>query len=284
MRVVIAGSSGLVGTALRRSYEADGHTVVRLSLRERWDPGVLDGADVVVNLAGAGIGDKRWTPSYRDLIMRSRIGTARALAVAAAGALTPPPVLVSASGIRYYGIDRGDEVLTESATPGPGGLLPTVAQQWEAATAPAGDAGIRVCHLRLGLVLSRHGGVLPPLLPLFRLGLGASFASGREFWSFVSLTDTVRAIRFLGTLPGARGPYNVTAPHPVRSRELTRALARALRRPAVLRIPGWALRIALGGMATEVFGGLRVVPARLAGAGFRYAHEDVDSALRDALA
>jgi uncharacterized protein (TIGR01777 family) len=140
-----------------------------------------------------------------------------------------------------------------------------------------------VCHLRFGLVLSRAGGLLRALLPMFRIGLGASFGSGREYWSYVSLTDTVRAVRYLAEQPDARGPYNITAPQPVPSRQLTTALAAALHRPAVLRIPLWTLRVGLGPIAAEVFGGLRVVPARLTEAGMRFHHQDIDAVLRDAL-
>lgn len=296
MRIVVAGSSGLISTALCRSYERDGHRVVRLVRREprtphevRWDPaaapdpGLLDGADLVVNLAGAGIGDRRWSRQYQDLILRSRVGPTRTLAVMAAGAARPPARLVSASGIRYYGIDRGDEILTEASAPGSAGLLTATARAWEAATRPASDAGIPVCHLRLGLVLSRHGGVLARLLPWFRAGLGASFASGREFWSYVSLTDTVRAVRFLAAHPDTGGPYNITAPKPVRNKEFARALGHAVGRPAVLRVPRLALRVALGKIISEVLGGLRVVPDRLTEAGFQFLHPDLESALRDAL-
>jgi len=296
MRVVIAGSSGLVGTALRRSYQRDGHQVVRLVHREpaepeevRWtataeaDPGLLDGADVVVNLAGAGIGDRRWSRRYQMLIMRSRVETTQALAALAAKAAKPPAKLLSASGIRYYGIDRGDEVLTEASEPGSTGLLTVTAQLWEAATRSAGRAGVAVCHLRLGLVLSRHGGVVPVLLPYFRAGLGASLGSGREFWSYVSLTDTVRAIRFLADRPDTRGPYNITAPDPVRSKQFADSLAHAVGRRALLRMPAPAIRVMKGRIAGEVLGSLRVIPARLAEAGFRFHHPDVGSALHDAL-
>jgi uncharacterized protein len=283
LRVVIAGSSGLIGTALRRSLEADGHTVVRLMRGAPWDPGLVEGADAVVNLAGAGLGDRRWSASYKEVMLRSRTGTAADLAAMAARAARPPGVLISASGMRYYGIDRGDEVLTEDSAPGPSGFLPMVAREWEAATRPAADAGVPVCHLRMGLVLSGEGGVLPKLVTPFRMGLGGRFGSGEEYWSYVSLTDTVRAIRFLIDRPGARGPYNITAPGPVRSREFTRALAAAVGRPAALRVPIWVLRAALGEVASEVFGGLRVLPGRLAESGFRFEHEDVGAVLRDAL-
>ncbi|MQA26326.1 MAG: DUF1731 domain-containing protein [Micromonosporaceae bacterium] len=316
MRIVIAGSSGLIGTALRRSCRQDGHTVIRLVRREpaapdeaRWDPAatdssLLDGADVVVNLAGAGLGDRRWTRARQELLLRSRTSTARSLASAAAEAARPPKLLLSASGIRWYGIDRGDEILTESSAATPAGFLDTVAHQWEAATAPASDAGIPVCQLRLGLVLSRHGGVLAPMLPLFRAGLGVRFMSGREHWSYVSLTDAVRAIRFLASRPASEGPcgpsetmrdstgrcrmvsegpYNITSPNPLPNRELIRALADAVGTRVVAPAPRWALRIGLGRIANEVFGGLRVIPGRLMDAGFRFAHPDPASALRDAL-
>ena len=296
MRVVISGSSGLIGTALRRSLEADGHVVIRLVRRQpsapgelAWDPAapprprLVDGADVVVNLAGAGLDERRWTARYQDIMLRSRTGAAAAVAAMAAAAATPPTVLISASGMRYYGVDRGDDVLTEASDPGSPGFLPMVAGEWEAATEPASSAGIRVCHLRLGLVLSRHGGVLPRLLPLFRMGLGAQFGTGREFWSYVSLPDAVRAVRFLAAYPGASGPYNITTPHPVRNKQFTAALAHAVGKPARLRMPVGAVRLAMGGAATEVLGSLRVVPARLTEAGFRLEHADVHSALRDAL-
>jgi uncharacterized protein (TIGR01777 family) len=295
VRIVLAGSGGLIGTELRRSYERAGHTVVRLVRREPQTPGevrwdltrpdahLVEGADAVVNLAGAGIGSRRWSREYEGVILRSRIETARALAVMAAEAARPPTVVLSASGIRYYGIDRGDEVLTEASRPGSGRVLPTVAQAWEAATQPASDAGIRVCHLRLGLVLSRRGGLFPLLLRMFRSGVGAYFASGQEFWSYVSLADTVQAIRFLAGHSVAAGPYNISAPNPVRNKELMQALARLTGARAVLPVPLAALRIVLGRIATEVFGGLRVMPARLAAAGFAFHHPDADSALRAAL-
>jgi uncharacterized protein (TIGR01777 family) len=295
MRIVMAGSSGLVGTALSRSYRDAGHTVVRLVRREpraagevRWDPvrpgpRLLDGADVVVNLAGAGIATRRWTRRYEDVLFRSRVETASALALLATEATRPPAAILSASGIRYYGIDRGDEPLTEASRPGYGGVLPTVAQAWEAAAQPARDAGIRVCHLRLGLVLSRHGGLLPPLLRLFRSGVGAYFGSGREFWSYISLTDTVRAIRFLTDDPAAAGPYNLSGPDPLRNRELLRVLARATGARVLVRLPLPVLRVALGRIATEVFGGLRVLPDRLETAGFVFDQPAADATIRAAL-
>lgn len=296
MRVVITGSSGLIGSALRRSLEEDNHVVIRLVRRQprergecAWDPAaaaqprLLDGADVVVNLAGATLRTRRWTPRYQDVLRRSRTVAARTVATMAAAAAGPPAVLISASGMRYYGVDRGDEILTEASGPGSSGFLPAVAREMEAATEPAVGAGIAVCHLRLGLVLSRRGGFLPALLPLFRAGLGGQFGTGQAFWSYISLADAVGAVRFLATHPGAAGPYNITSPHPVRSEQFTRALASAVNRRARLRVPLGAVSLAMGGAAAEVFGSLRVIPARLTDAGFRHQHPDLNSVLRDAL-
>lgn len=294
MRIVIAGSSGLIGTALRRSYVADGHTVIRLVRRaptaddeRRWDPaaapdpGLLAGADIVVNLAGAGLGERRWTRAYQDVLRRSRIDTAHTLAEMTTLADPRPRVLLSASGMRYYGVDRGDVELTESADSDPSGFLPAITREWEQATAPA---TIPVCHLRMGLVLARDGGVLPQLLSLFRKGLGGRLGSGREFWSYAGLADAVRAIRFLAETPGTRGPYNITTPNPVRSAEFTRTLAEVVGKPAVLRVPAWAMRLAMGKVAPEVLGSLRVLPARLTEAGFRFTHPELTQVLRDELA
>lgn len=294
MRVVVAGSSGLIGTALVRSWERGGHTVIRLVRRaagtpaERsWDPAattpdLLAGADVVVNLAGAPIG-RRWTARYRRLILDSRVGPAHALATMCARADHPPRVYLCASGIRFYGIDRGDEVLTE-ATPGyADGFLPRVAHLWEAATEPAQDAGVRVCRLRFGLVLSRSGGMLARMLPYFRTGLGARIGTGRQFWSYVSLVDAVRAVRHLAEHPGAAGPFNITAPDPVRSGQFTRELAGLLGRPAALRMPVPALRLVMGGVSEEAVGSLRVHPDRLLATGFGHAHPELGGALRSAL-
>ena len=295
MRIVIAGSSGLIGSALRTAYHQDGHDVVRLVRRPtqnpdevQWDPGnpdprLIDGADAVINLAGAPLGDHRWNARHRDLIAASRIFTASALATMAARTATPPPVLVSMSGIRYYGVDRGDEELTETSTAGTDGFLPQVTAQWEAATASASEAGVRVCHLRTALVLSASGGLVPRLLTPFRFGAGATLGSGHAYWSFLTLHDTVAAIRFLAESAQTEGPYNLSAPVPVRANEFTKALASAVGRRAWLRLPVWTLRIGVGQMGPEVLGSLRVVPDRLLAAGFRFRDGDIESALRRAL-
>ncbi|MBS2547987.1 TIGR01777 family oxidoreductase [Catenulispora sp. NL8] len=295
MRVVVAGSSGLIGGALCTAYRAAGHEVVRLVRRPaqgpdeaQWDPGrpdphLVDRADVVINLAGAPLGDRRWDARYRELIASSRIGTASALAAMTARAAAPPPVLVSMSGIRYYGVERADEELTEASAAGTDGFLPLVTARWEAATRPATEAGVRVCHLRTALVLSAAGGLLPRLLTPFRFGLGTTLGSGRAYWSFLSLHDAVEAVRFLAERPEAEGPYNLSAPAPLRATDFTRALASAVGKTARLRLPVWALRIGVGQMGPEVLGSLRVLPERLSAAGFRFRDADIESALRAAL-
>jgi uncharacterized protein len=301
VRVVIAGSSGLIGGGLRAAYRRDGHEVVRLVRRPsqgpdeaRWDPArpdprLVEGADAVINLAGAPLGDRRWTAAYRELIESSRVGTAGALAgmVAQAAAGTSGasagPVLVSMSGIRYYGVDRGDEELTEASTAGSDGFLPLVTARWEASTRAAEEAGVRVVHLRTALVLSASGGLVPRLLTPFRFGLGTTLGSGRAYWSFLTLHDAVAAIRFLAERPEASGAYNLSAPAPVRAADFTRALAAAVGRPAWLRLPVWALRVGVGQMGPEVLGSLRVLPERLTAAGFRFRDGDVEAAVRMAL-
>lgn len=286
----------MIGTALCESLAAGGHDVVRIVRRSTarpdevaWDPekGILDpsglqGIDAVVNLAGANVGEKRWTPAYKRVIKSSRINSTQTLAKAIAQVDPPPRVLVSASGISYYGVERGDLILDETASPGPG-FLSEVVQVWEQATHPAQAAGIRVCHARTGLVMTRRGGAFARMLPFFRLGAGGRLGSGRQYWSFVSLRDVVRAIQFLLEAEGASGSYNVTAPQPVTNAEFTRVLSRVLRRPAVIPVPAWALRIVVGEFAQDVLGSLRVVPTRLLEAGFTHVHPDAESTIRAAL-
>ncbi|RFU42110.1 TIGR01777 family protein [Actinomadura logoneensis] len=286
MKVAVTGASGFVGSALVRSLADDGHEVVRLVRREpsgpderRWEPsgGPLDlgGVDAVVHLAGAGIGDRPWTPRYRRTILLSRVqGTATiARAVAEAGV----PVLVSGSAIGFYG-DTGDREVDEDAPSG-AGFLAEVVRAWEAAASPASDAGARVAIARTGHVLGAGGGLLGKLLPLYRLGLGGRLGSGRQYWSWISLDDEVAALRLLidGDLSG---PVNLTAPNPVTNAEFTRLLGQALHRPTPLPVPAFALRAALPGFAREaILPGQRVVPRRLAGAGFRYGDPELGAAM-----
>ncbi|MEU6037254.1 TIGR01777 family oxidoreductase [Actinomadura sp. NPDC047616] len=290
MKVAVTGASGMIGTALVRSLEADRHQVLRLVRREpagprevRWEPGgtadieALAGVDAVVHLAGAGIGDRRWSAAYKREIRESRVHGTRT--VAEAVARLRPRVLVCGTAIGFYG-DTGDREVDETAPVG-GGFLAGVVRDWEAAAAPAREAGVRVAFARTGVVLGR-GGLVGRMLPLFRLGLGGRLGDGRQWMSWISLDDEVAGLRFL--LDGdLEGPVNLTGPRPVTNAEFTRALARAVGRPAVLAVPKTALRLALGEFADE--GALvsqRVLPRRLEEAGFVFEHADVTAALATA--
>ncbi|WP_432486161.1 TIGR01777 family oxidoreductase [Kineococcus esterisolvens] len=285
MRVVVSGASGLIGRHLVRHLRDEGHEVVTLVRREprspgevRWDPaageldptalGTVDGA---VNLSGAGVGDHRWTPAHKDLVMSSRVDSTRTLVRALLALDAPPAVLVNASAIGAYG-DAGEAVLTEASPRGTGFLADVVAR-WEEATAPAAEAGVRVALARTGLLADPGGGAFGQLLTLFRLGLGGRLGDGRHWWSLISTPDEVAALTFLLQRPVA-GPVNLACPQPARNAEVTRALGRAVHRPAVLTVPPLALRVALGEFAGEVTASQRVVPAALLRAGFRFQHPD----------
>ena len=242
------------------------------------DPEVVDGVDAVVHLAGAGIGDHRWTDDYKRQIRGSRLSGTTAVATAVASAAHPPHVLLSASAVGYYG-DTGEQVADETSASGEG-FLASVVRDWEAATRPAADAGVRVVTPRTGVVLSTDGGLLGQVLPLFRLGLGGRLGSGRQWMSWISIADHVAAVRYLLAADDIAGAVNLTAPEPVRNREFTKALARAVHRPAIAIVPSPALKLALGGFAEE--GALvsqRVLPARLENAGFTFTFADIDAAL-----
>jgi uncharacterized protein (TIGR01777 family) len=294
VKVVLAGASGLIGTALRKSLRADGHEVLALVRREpsgpdeaRWrpdagelDPAVLTGADAVVCVSGAGIGDHRWTDSYKDTLLHSRIDPVGTLA-RAVGQASGPRTFLSASAVGYYG-DTGDREVDERTGPG-NGFLAQLCLRWEAATYPAEQAGVRVAHLRSGLVLAQRGGLLARLRPIVLAGAGGRLGSGRQFMPWISLTDEVRAIRFV--LAGElSGPVNLTGPTPVRNAEFIHTLATLLHRPAIVPAPAFALRLALGEMASDILGGQRAMPAKLSAAEFRHEHSDVTSALTWALA
>lgn len=292
MRIVISGSTGLIGTALVTRLRGDGHDVVRLVRGEAkagdlsWDPAAgrladdaLDGADAVINLSGAGIGDKRWTDAYKAELRDSRLRTTELLASRIATAERRPPVFLSGSAIGFYG-PRGDEVLDESSSPGDT-FLSEICVAWEAATAAAEEAGTRVAHLRTGIVLAAHGGALKKQLPLFKFGLGGKFGSGRQWQSWISLEDEVGAIVHLLTAEVA-GPVNLTAPTPVTASEFTATLARVLKRPAFLPIPSFGPKLLLGSELVEalLLTGQRVVPAALERSGYRFAHPALEGALR----
>ncbi|UUS30703.1 MULTISPECIES: TIGR01777 family oxidoreductase [Streptomyces] len=293
-RVAVTGAGGLIGSALVRSLRADGHEVVRLvrgpargADEVAWDPrrryvdvSGLAGCDAVVHLAGAGVGERRWTEAYKREIRDSRVLGTAAVAEAVASLDEPPKVLVCGSALGYYG-DTGARAVDESAPAGDG-FLPSVCVEWEAAAAPAEEAGIRVAYARTGLVVAREGGAWGRLFPLFRAGLGGRLGHGRQYWSFIALHDEVAALRHLVDTPGLAGPVNLTAPEPVTNREVTEAMSRVLRRPAFLHVPAPALRIALGDFAADVLGSQRVLPGRLLGTGFRFAFPTVDAAIRAA--
>lgn len=291
MRIAVTGASGLIGSHLVPRLRHHGHDVRALVRREprrpgeiRWDPaaGQLDPADLVgieaaVHLAGAGIGDRRWSGEYKQLVLSSRVEGTTLLADRLARLDPIPRVLLSGSAIGFYG-DAGDRECDES-TPAGTGFLADVVQAWEAATAAAEQAGIRTVHLRTGLVLSKAGGMLAQQLRVFRLGLGGPLGSGRQWWSWVSLADELGAIEHLLTTD-VSGPVNITGPAPARQRDFATALGRALHRPAVLPTPAFALRAALGEFAGEgVLSGQRVLPRALTDGGYDFAHRTLDAAL-----
>ncbi len=294
MRVVVAGSSGLIGTALVAHLRGAGHEVLRLVRRspaapdERgWDPpsgtiedGALDGADAVVSLGGVGIADRPWSGARKQAIRDSRTVPTDVLATAVAQ--RGVPVMVSASGIDYYG-DTGDREIDESAPSG-SGFLADVCRDWEAATEPARDAGARVVITRSALVLSPSGGVLSRIRPLFKGFLGGRIGDGRQYWPWVSLDDEVGAIAFAVENDGLSGPANVTGPVPVTNAEFTAELGAALGRPTPLPVPAFAVTAVLGEMGREMLlTGQRAVPRALLDAGFQFRHHTVGDALSAAV-
>ena len=296
MKVVVTGSSGLIGSALVEALQARGDAVTKLVRRApqtgeaRWDPdtnqietAALEGQDAVVHLAGVGIGDHRWTEEHKRAVLESRVKSTTLLATTIAGLTDKPKVLVSGSAIGYYGL-RGDEVLTEDSEPGTG-FLTDVCLPWEAATKPAEDAGVRVVHTRTGIVLSPDGGALKQMLLPFKLGLGGRIGSGQQWWSWVSIDDEIGAILYALDNDTVSGAANLTAPNPVTNEQFTRTLNRVLRRPTLLPTPTLALRAMFGSEAVdEMFlGGQRVVPARLEASGYAFRHPDLEGALRHLL-
>jgi uncharacterized protein (TIGR01777 family) len=285
-RIAITGASGLIGSALVGHLKSEGHTVQRLVRRAtvapdeiQWDPktGYVDiealrGVDAVIHLAGVGVGDKRWTKRYKSEILNSRLlGTT---AIANAVAQVKPQVFISASAIGWYG-DSGNRAVVESDSVG-NDFLAAVCREWEGAADLAGD--VRTVKLRTGLVLDPTGGALGRMLPLFRFGLGGKLGSGKQWWSWITLHDVVRAIIFALEHPIA-GPVNLTTPNPVTNQEFTAALARAMNRPALFPAPAIALKIALGGFSSEVLGSKKVMPNALSDAGFVWDYPHITNAL-----
>ena len=298
MKIAVSGASGLIGGALLAALRADGHEVLTLVRRtprtvdeHRWDPqhrridpGLLADVDAVINLGGTPIRPRPFTAGYKERLLRSRIDAtttiSEALAVAVAADPGRPRVLLSASAVGYYG-DTGSRTVTEQDPAGED-FLAQVCAKWEAATAPAEAAGVRVVRLRTGLVLDRKAMLMQILGRVFRLGLGGRMGSGQQYWPWISLTDVIGAVRHLLTTD-VSGPVNLTGPAPVTNAEFTRELARQVHRPAVLPVPGFAINLALGEFGrSSVTAGQRALPARLEESGYRFTHADFVSALRAA--
>ena len=290
MRVVIAGSSGLIGAALVEDLRLAGHEVLRLVRREpkaasevKWNPNTgeidltaLTGVEVIINLAGAGVGDHRWTDKYKAEILNSRVNATNTIVKAVVE--LKPKVLINASAIGFYG-ETGDREVDETSNSGTGFLVDVV-KAWEAATEPAKTAGVRVVNIRTGLVVSGKGGAWARLLPIFKAGLGGQLGSGKQYWSFISLRDEINAIKFVMENNQISGPVNLTAPNPVTNREVTKAMSKVLRRPALLPVPAFALKLVLGEFSQEVLGSARVLPKALQSAGFSFQDPDIVSAIK----
>jgi uncharacterized protein (TIGR01777 family) len=282
MRIVLAGGSGFLGQAWRDHLARQGHEVVRLVRRQplssdesRWDPyrgrvdrSVIEGADVVANLAGAPIAHWPWTAAYKDTLRDSRVLTTRTLAEAVSTSVRKPTLLAQ-SGIAGYG-DRGDELLDEESSTPAQTVLGRITREWEAATSPAAEAGARVCIMRTAVVLHKSGGALKPLNLLFRAALGGPIGSGRQYFPTISLHDWVRAATFLTTQERCRGVYLLAGPGTTTNAELARQLGRMLNRPALVRAPAWPMRKVLGELSEELLASVRVEPTRLLAEGFQF--------------
>ena len=290
MRIVIGGSSGLIGTELVDSLRKDGHEVLRLVRRKTtapseiyWNPaaGELDfaqiaGANVIINLAGAGVGDSRWTDKYKALILSSRVDSTSLLAKAAAE--IKPDVFIAGSAIGWYG-DTADRQVDET-TPAGDGFLADVVVAWEKAAEPARAAGVRVVNIRTGLVAAKNGGAWSRLLPIFKLGAGGKLGSGKQYWSFISMRDEIAAIKFVISNSKISGPVNLTAPEPATNAEVTKAMSKVFNRPALLPVPAFALKSILGEFSQEVLGSARVIPRVLLDSGFVFQDPNIESAMR----
>jgi len=291
MKIIVSGSTGLIGTALLNRVGPT-HNIVRLVRGEAnpddisWDPGqgtidpgALSGADAVVHLAGENIANRRWSDKVKQQIRNSRVRSTNLLSDALARTTRPPAVIVCASAIGYYG-NRGETILNERSEPGHG-FLAEVCSDWEAAAAPARNAGIRVVHLRIGVVLSAHGGALAQMLPPFKLGVGGILGSGRQYMSWISMEDLVRVILHTIDNPTLTGAVNAVAPFSITNRLFTKTLGRVIRRPTVLPLPAAFARVLLGEMADELLlASTRVVPEKLLSDGFIFTHTSLEDALK----
>jgi uncharacterized protein (TIGR01777 family) len=297
VKIAITGASGLIGRALTTSLVADGHQVIPVVRKPssatpdaiQWNPAAgtieaskFEGVDGVVHLAGAGIGDKRWSDSYKREILESRTKGTELLARTLVSLSAPPSVMVSGSAIGFYG-DTGDTAVDETAPAG-NDFLAKVCVDWEAAAAPATEAGIRVPFLRTGIVLTTDGGALAKMLPLFRFGLGGRMGSGKQWWSWISMADEIGAIRWLLD-HDVSGPINATAPSPVTNSQFTKALGEAMHRPTFAPVPSFGPKLLLGAELADalLFTSARVVPRALEASGYSFAHPTIGAALRDVL-
>jgi uncharacterized protein (TIGR01777 family) len=301
MKVLVSGSSGLIGSALCRSLRSDGHKLARLTRSGsksqtgdgaeaiRWEPpsgsldlAAMENADALVHLAGASIAQGRWNAARKQLLRESRVDATRHLIAGLSHLKQKPRVVVSASAIGYYG-DRRDEILTESSAPGTD-FLAQLCREWEAAVAAAGELGVRTVMLRIGIVLDAHGGALPRIIMPFRFGAGGRLGSGKQWMSWIALEDVVGIIRFAIEHDDLRGPVNAVSPNPVTNREFTRSIAAILHRPALFPAPRFALRLALGEMADALlFSSQRVSPQKLLANKYPYRHPELRQALADIL-
>ncbi len=294
-KILFSGASGLIGASLVRAAEAERIQTLQLIRREprkpeeiSWNPqagqpvrdlALLERLDAAIHLSGANISAQRWNAARKHEIVESRVGSTRALLKVLMALKQPPATLLCASATGIYG-ERGDEILGEESPPGEGFIADTC-RAWEAEASAASEAGIRVVHLRFGVVLAAEGGALGRMLPVFRLGLGGNLGSGRQWMSWIALNDVVRAIFYILDAGALRGPLNIIAPNPVTNAEFTRALGRSLHRPAMIPVPRFALRLAFGEMADEVLlASTRAVPDRLLQAGFTFELPNLDSALK----
>lgn len=295
MRIAVTGARGLVGTALCQVLGQLGHeiTVITRHPREQtdlaWNPEAgqlaadrLEGVDAVVHLAGENIAARRWNERVKQRIRNSRVLGTQLLSSTVARLSRPPAAMICASAVGYYG-DRGEQVLEETAAPGDG-FLSQVCREWESAVEPARQAGIRVVHMRIGVVLAKQGGALAKMLLPFRLGLGGVIGSGKQYWSWVELYELAQMFAFALTHADLSGPINAVSPQPVTNREFTKALGRVLHRPTILPMPAWLARVALGEMADELLlASTRAVPTRLQQAGYPFMHTELEAALRAVL-